>query len=88
MSEEKKGKVLQVFRLETEAVVSVLDLDERVHIGPVSFIPLSDKSRLNLAFKSAGLTSDQVKYALDKLKRTAKDDGFPIRIDQSHLLSI
>jgi len=37
---------------------------------------------LRSAFESAGLTPKQVEYALDKLKQTAKNDGFLIPIDQ------
>lgn len=85
MSQEQnaRGKALKVFRLGTEAVVSVLDLGGRVHIGPVDFIPLDSESRLRLAFESAGLIPRQVVYALQKLAGTANHEGFVVFIDHS-----
>lgn len=85
MPEEKKryGKVLKVFRLETEASVSVSDLGIQVQSVRADFIPLSSESRLRSAFESAGLTPKQVEYALQKLTKTAKNEGFLIPIDQN-----
>lgn len=83
MSEEKKryGRVLKVFRLETEASVSVSDLGIQVQPVRADFIPLSSESLLRSAFESAGLTPEQVENALQKLTRTAKNEGFLIPID-------
>jgi hypothetical protein len=82
MSEKKKGygDALQVFRLETEASVSVIVLGKQVQSVRADFIRLCDESRLRSAFESAGLTPDQRDYALQKLARTAKNDGFLVPI--------
>ena len=84
MAEEKKGygKVLKVFRLETEASVSVSDLGIQVQSVRADLIPLSSESLLRSAFESAGLTPEQVEYALQKLTRTAKNEGFLIPVDR------
>ena len=85
MSEGKKGygKVLKVFRLETEASVSVSDLGIQVQSVRADIIPLSSESLLRSAFESAGLTPEQVEDTLQKLTRTAKNEGFLIPIDQN-----
>jgi hypothetical protein len=91
MSQEQKaqGKVLKVFRLETEAEVSVSEPGVKVQSVHADLIPLSmplsseNESRLRSAFASAGLTPEQVGYALQELARTAKNQGFLIRIDPS-----
>ena len=82
MSEEKQGhgKVLKVFRLETEVSVSVSYLGKQVQSVRADLIQLSSECLLRSAFESAGLTREQVDYALQKLTRTAKNDGFLIPV--------
>lgn len=84
MAEEKKAynKALKVFRLETTAEVSVSEPGMQVQSVRADFIPLNSENRLRSAFESAGLTPQQVAYALGKLKQTAKNEGFLIPIDQ------
>jgi len=85
MSEQQKayGKALKVFRLETEAEVSVSAPGIQVQSVRADFIPLSSEDRLRSAFASAGLIPVQVEQALQKLKTTKKNEGFLIPIDQS-----
>ncbi len=62
MSEETKehGKVLKVFRLESNAYVSVRELGVQVQSVRADHVPLSSESRFRSAFESAGLTPKQV----------------------------
>ncbi len=76
------GKVLKVFRLETQAEVSVSELGLRVQSIHAEFIPLSGEAELASVFRSAGLMPTQVEYALKKLKGTARNEGFLVHIDQ------
>jgi hypothetical protein len=83
VTKNRYGKALQVFRLETEAHVSIIDLDIQGESQSVraAIIPLDAENLLRSEFESAGLTRDQAHFATKTLKETEKDRGFLVHIE-------
>jgi glutamyl-tRNA synthetase len=78
-----ESKFLKVFRSDTGVSVSVNSSGIKAQAVPAKLIPFGDENELSLAFLSARLAPEQVEYALQRLKNTAKNQGFLIPIDQN-----
>jgi len=73
--------MVKLFRLKTQASVSIGESGKKIESVPAEFIPISDEAKFRSVLKSAGLNPTQIKFALEKLARTAENESFIVPLE-------
>jgi len=73
--------MVKIFRLKTQASVSISESGKKIESVSAEFIPVSDEEKFRSVLKSAGLNPTQIDFAREKLARTAENEGFIVPLE-------